>query len=321
VFVEVDLALPGDYPPADTLYNTSPLVVENPSLSCLPPHFVYIHSHTSPVEMRFKHNDPTANRWHAGDLFGWLVLAGHGMDFDTLAAAPSFASTPGGNRVLTDQRAEFEQVVGALPELASTTTLNVDNHDVVVSADVGAFTQPGYRDSLLAGLDSAAVRIDAGRACEALPILVNLQRHVNGKGDPPVWISDATVRSTFLTTIGALIGVASDSASHEGPCFVTGVAPASLPDRVAIVGIRPNPSFGSTNIGYALPRAGRVTLSIYDLAGRKIRTVVDGERPAGVHWAVWDGTRSGGGRVASGAYFARLTVGGFTETKRLVMLH
>jgi len=76
----------------------------------------------------------------------------------------------------------------------------------------------------------------------------------------------------------------------------------------------PNPVHDGTTITFGLPVASHATIDLYDLAGRLIATVFDGERPAGTH-SVWlDGSRLG-----PGAYFYRLSVNGRRLQKRLVL--
>lgn len=79
VFVEVDLPVFGSFP-GGTLFNTEPLLVVNNNLPSFPPRVVYIHGQTPAVPVLFLQDDPNGN-WLAGDLFGWLSLAGHGMDY------------------------------------------------------------------------------------------------------------------------------------------------------------------------------------------------------------------------------------------------
>jgi hypothetical protein len=73
----------------------------------------------------------------------------------------------------------------------------------------------------------------------------------------------------------------------------------------------PNPLHPSTRIRYVLDRLAEVSLAVYDVQGRRVRTLVDGRtREAGRHETVWDGTDGSGRPVASGVYFARLTLNG-----------
>jgi hypothetical protein len=77
----------------------------------------------------------------------------------------------------------------------------------------------------------------------------------------------------------------------------------------------PNPFNPSTIIQYMLPQSGHVTLEVFDLLGRSVRTLVSGEQGFGPHSVRFDGTG-----LASGVYFYRLKAAGLTLTKKLVLL-
>lgn len=81
----------------------------------------------------------------------------------------------------------------------------------------------------------------------------------------------------------------------------------------------PNPARGSARIAFSLPATGRVKLSVYDLAGGRVRTLLEGERAAGAQSVVWDGRDAAGNVVRAGAYFVRLDFAGRSLTRRLVM--
>ena len=83
----------------------------------------------------------------------------------------------------------------------------------------------------------------------------------------------------------------------------------------------PNPFNPSTVIRFRLPLAAAVELTVYNLAGQRIRTLVEGVRSAGVHQVTWDG-RDGAGRVvASGVYFSRLHAADFVGVRKMVLLY
>jgi hypothetical protein len=82
----------------------------------------------------------------------------------------------------------------------------------------------------------------------------------------------------------------------------------------------PNPFNPMTTIRFDLPSDGSVHLSVYDIAGRLIRTLVDADLPAGNHEAIWDGRDGAGRGVASGSYLARLEAGGVVETVGMSLL-
>ena len=81
----------------------------------------------------------------------------------------------------------------------------------------------------------------------------------------------------------------------------------------------PNPFNPTTTITFAVPKAGDVTLAIYNLRGRLVRTLAEGPLAAGRHKIVWDGNDSRGQRVASGIYVYRLETNEFAESKKLIL--
>lgn len=81
----------------------------------------------------------------------------------------------------------------------------------------------------------------------------------------------------------------------------------------------PNPANPNVTISFELPAATDVTLSIYDVRGALVRTLVDAPLTNGNHAISWDGTSDKGVRVSSGTYFYRLTAGS-TQTKGKLMI-
>ncbi len=82
----------------------------------------------------------------------------------------------------------------------------------------------------------------------------------------------------------------------------------------------PNPFNPTTTIRYIVPRRSRVEVVIYNLLGRKIRTLVDRDHSPGQYSAVWDGKDNTGRQVASGVYFYSLKADGFIKSKKMVLL-
>jgi len=79
-----------------------------------------------------------------------------------------------------------------------------------------------------------------------------------------------------------------------------------------------NPGPGS-RLEFTVPAAARVTLKLYDLQGRAVRTLVDQNAAAGTFVAQWDGLDDAGARMGRGVYFARLVAGGQVTEKKLVL--
>jgi flagellar hook assembly protein FlgD len=73
-------------------------------------------------------------------------------------------------------------------------------------------------------------------------------------------------------------------------------------------------------ISYSVARTGRAELGIYDVAGKLVRTLVDGTVKPGNHSVTWNRTDNGGRRVANGTYFYRLTVDGKSASGKAIVL-
>lgn len=82
----------------------------------------------------------------------------------------------------------------------------------------------------------------------------------------------------------------------------------------------PNPFNPSTTINYSIEKTGLVELKIYDLLGKEVRSLVNGNKPSGEFSVFWDGKDDGGRRVASGHYFYQLKAGEFQSTRRMILL-
>jgi hypothetical protein len=82
----------------------------------------------------------------------------------------------------------------------------------------------------------------------------------------------------------------------------------------------PNPFRGGTALALTLPSDTDVSVAIYDVAGRRVRTLVSGTLPRGVHEIAWDGRDRGGAKVSAGVYFYRVKAGEVEELRTAVLL-
>ncbi len=88
-----------------------------------------------------------------------------------------------------------------------------------------------------------------------------------------------------------------------------------------LLAVFPNPFNPTTTIRFELDRPASVRLSICDVGGREVRTLVEGAVDAGDHAVAWNGADADGGRVASGVYFVRMSVDGVApQVRKLVLL-
>jgi hypothetical protein len=84
--------------------------------------------------------------------------------------------------------------------------------------------------------------------------------------------------------------------------------------------VSPNPFADDAVISYSAPASASLSIGIYDVEGRLVRTLESGQVEAGTHQAVWDGRDDNGARVARGVYFCRMHSGEFSATEKVVLL-
>ena len=92
------------------------------------------------------------------------------------------------------------------------------------------------------------------------------------------------------------------------------------PTVVRLAAPAPNPFRRATTIRFDLPAAGGVRLTLFDVAGRLVRTLVDAPRAAGAQSVTWDGADDSGRAVSAGVYLLRMDVGSTHMSRRVVLL-
>ena len=118
-----------------------------------------------------------------------------------------------------------------------------------------------------------------------------------------------------------------DHAGNRGPLTrwdsagLSATPDQDLPTAFALRGNVPNPFNPMTSLRFDLPRAARVELEIFDVAGRRVVRLVSGETyPAGRHEVVWQGRNDAGQTVAAGVYISRLRADGDERIGRMLLL-
>ena len=92
------------------------------------------------------------------------------------------------------------------------------------------------------------------------------------------------------------------------------------PQRFLLHPNAPNPFSPRTEIRFDLPRSGPIRLEVFDVAGRRVRDLVNEVRAAGNHRILWDGLNDNGRPVASGIYLYRLISGNVSQTRQMVLM-
>ncbi len=113
--------------------------------------------------------------------------------------------------------------------------------------------------------------------------------------------------------------------------IITGTPPVSIdetdemdnpliPEEFEVSQNYPNPFNPETQIDYALPKAAKVSITIYNLTGQRVRTLVSQNQGSGRYTITWDGTDESGARVSSGIYFYRFTAGTVSLSKSMMLI-
>ncbi len=266
----------------------------------------------------------------------WFVLGGGGASTRQVGELP-----PGTWQVLTWVAARQADAYGvAIPTHGDSTgagaawSVNlVTTHTTIPSLWFASAPDSGYSvDDLPPGVPSGLVRTGTELSWDAATE-EDFQHHtVYGSStaelDGTATLIDYTIDTTFdvsSTSFGYYHVTTSDHAGNESEAASVDGGLLSAPDTalptafpLSIPG--PNPSQRGTSLAFALPVSSGVRLGIYDAGGRRVLTLVDGARPAGVHRVVWGGRDQGGRRVAPGIYFVRIEAGEHRASRRLTVV-
>ncbi len=136
-------------------------------------------------------------------------------------------------------------------------------------------------------------------------------------GEP---IANAQVRLFDLTNLHQSVGTTTDETGHFALSLPAAASGSALPQGFALGQNYPNPFNPSTIIPYQIPTAAHVRLEVFNVLGQRVATLVDAERPAGFHAAKWDATDATGRAVGAGVYIYRLSSGGATVSRRMVLV-
>lgn len=136
------------------------------------------------------------------------------------------------------------------------------------------------------------------------------------------------VVSLTIGTIPALDDVTITCTNHNGYPYVgtatvtTGIGgvTSGLPGILTLDEPYPNPIVSSAVFTYSLPMDGNASLSIFDITGRVVCNLADGEQEAGAHTVTWTGTDSNGIPVPDGIYLYRLSTQGGIETRSCIVI-
>ena len=155
------------------------------------------------------------------------------------------------------------------------------------------------------GIDLSVALLGGSSTIGGSGTLAILRFRVIGSGTPSIDFGIADARDAENRSLAIV--------KSNGP----GMA---LPESYRLAQNYPNPFNPSTMILYDIPKSGTVSICIYNVQGQVVRTLLDGDKPAGSHRIVWDGRSDQGTSVATGVYFYRIVAGDYTNTRKMILL-
>jgi len=162
------------------------------------------------------------------------------------------------------------------------------------------------------GGPSRAVRFAPNRVDTAwIPIPLDLYRE-----DRKVAFTLRNVRGDYVTSLGLTLYQRDPRRGKGGP---QAGEPVAVPVK-DVFSVYPNPMKAQAQIEYTLKAPAEVNLSVYDIMGRLVQTVIQGKHPAGLHRAYWEGKTQSGEPVAKGVYLLRLQTPSQTKTAKIVVI-
>lgn len=233
-----------------------------------------------------------------------------------------------GRALAADEWLPWPSTEDATVERLSQTLSVTSRSDLAGTINYSNFSKP---DSIRIGVSSSyngkiAVGDDTGGA------FMNVSVGKNVAAAKMPWDMGAVGGELYVTTINAPSeSIEISSIDFHGPTgwyrwvdfaptAIEGETPKSPNGQTELGQNSPNPFNPTTRIPFQIAEAGHATLVVYDVAGREVRNLADGQFSAGTHTAMWDGTTAGGTPVPSGVYTARLVAGKTIATRSMLLV-
>ena len=250
---------------------------------------------------------------------GWDYIEStpaHGdLEYQVVAPTPADSSVLGLNRTSYLIRAATSNP-SVYYDSAPDSGYSVDNLSVSVPSPFTAVYLPG------------AMHLHWGANTESDFWYYNLYRGTSASFVPSAANRIASQADTGYVDVGPAGGYYKLSAANLsgiesgyallGPGQTLG-ADDALPKVVELAEPMPNPAHGATSLRFGLPSNARVSLTIFDVSGRLVRSLANGAYGAGEHAMSWDLRNESGSTVGGGIYFARLEAGGIARTRRFAV--
>ena len=183
--------------------------------------------------------------------------------------------------------------------------------------EIGTNTEISWTSNYTSGILTISLSRDNGAHWETIAEEIHVDQYTINYD-----VSGPPADSCLIKIIDVVNGVSDVSDAVFTIKYPTGVISKAnkIPDAFGLKQNYPNPFNPETKIMFQLPATSQVQISIFNLKGELVRTLVDGTQPAGIFEILWDG-RDQSGRVSpSGIYFYKMVAGDFQQVKRMVFM-
>jgi hypothetical protein len=191
-----------------------------------------------------------------------------------------------------------------------------DANGVYLSTDNGTnWTQTSLNNITISSLAISGNNIFAGHY-NGNGVYLSTNNGTNwtwvGEGFPPISITALCIFNNYIFAGALFFGVYRRPLSE-----LIGINPISnqVPEHYSLSQNYPNPFNPTTKIRFELPKSSFATIVVYDALGREVVTLVNEQLKPGTYEADWSADK-----IASGVYYYKLTAGGYTETKKMVLM-
>lgn len=194
---------------------------------------------------------------------------------------------------------EYDSTVVTFSNTVNTTgTISANGSVVVNNETMGTVKVAGaFADSLGAGTSLVKLNAILVKVAEGSPVTVKKAEFFNKSGES----------FSYVATAGAVTVTSGTGTSIENPDVI--------PSQVELKQNYPNPFNPSTQITFAIPQAGNVTLEVFNVVGQKVATLVNAPMSAGYHTVAFDATN-----LSSGMLIYRITAGNEVQVKQMMLI-
>ncbi len=151
-------------------------------------------------------------------------------------------------------------------------------------------------------------------------------KQTSADGELKVLVYDISAKSIaaglshVLRVDGDAVLESVEIADYQGNLMLAKIDKSAVPTEFALGQNYPNPFNPETVIEFALPTASEMSLTVYNIAGQTVATIINGTVPAGYHQVRWNGKDDNGTNASSGIYFYKIVSKDFSETRKMLLI-